>query len=324
MPEIDREIVMAGAALYGTDVGDLNYIGGMDGRVYGYARDGRDYVLKLAPMDDGRLAALDEQLAFMRYLADGGVRVARPVPSRHGRLVEKLASGNTTLVAMAFERAPGKHVDAGNPTEWNATLYRNWGRTMGRMHALSRRYALRPDTALPDWRGEVDGFAEWCEDDAVRERWLALGRYLETLPRTQDCFGPVHNDLHPANFVVDGDGQITVIDFDVCNRHWFATDIGIAIYHALWMGSARDGRSPEEHAAEFLRCFMAGYAGENDLDAVWIERLPHFLKYRQILLYVVFSHEWAEGNDWQRAELARWRQRIVDGEPVVDPACLML
>ncbi|HHX63740.1 MAG TPA: phosphotransferase, partial [Chloroflexi bacterium] len=226
------------------------------------------------------------------------------------------------LAVMAFDRAPGRHVDAGNPAVWNGALYRNWGRTMGRMHALSRRYTLRPDTALPDWRGEMTWFAEWCDDDAVRDRWIELWRYLETLPRTDDCFGLIHNDLHPANFVVDDDGQITVLDFDGCNRHWFATDIGIALYHALWASAGRDRRSREEYAAEFLRCFMAGYSEENILDAVWIERLPHFLKYRQILLWIVFSHEWDGGNDWQRAELVRWRRRIVDGEPVVDPACL--
>ena len=47
--------------------------------------------------------------------------------------------------------------------------------------------------------------------------------------------------------------------------------------------------------------FMAGYGKENVLDDVWRERLPSFLKYRQMLLFVVFSDEWQKPNKWQNS-----------------------
>jgi Ser/Thr protein kinase RdoA (MazF antagonist) len=65
--------------------------------------------------------------------------------------------------------------------------------------------------------------------------------------------------------------------------------------------------------------FLAGYSAENTLDQAWLKRLPMFLRYRLILLYIVFSNEWAANrNAWQEKQLRSWRQHIVNDTPVVD------
>ena len=60
-----------------------------------------------------------------------------------------------------------------------------------------------------------------------------IGRLLEDLPRTRDCFGFVHNDPHIFNLLADGDA-ITLLDFDVANHHWFVSDIAIACQSVLF------------------------------------------------------------------------------------------
>ena len=116
----------------------------------------------------------------------------------------------------------------------------------------------------------------------------------------------------------DSDGTITVIDFDVCAHHWFATDIGIALFHGAWMGVSGD-QDPNTFLPGFYPHFMEGYTEENALDSFWHAQLSRFVDYRRLLLFSVFSNEWREPrNDWQTRMLDRWREDILDNRPVVD------
>jgi Ser/Thr protein kinase RdoA (MazF antagonist) len=79
--------------------------------------------------------------------------------------VEVIPAGDTCFIATVFERAKGERVRAGNPEVWNAELFRNWGRTIGRMHALTKRYTV-PDPAIKR--------PEWHEEELI----VNAGRYL--------------------------------------------------------------------------------------------------------------------------------------------------
>ena len=50
----------------------------------------------------------------------------------------------------------------------------------------------------------------------------------------------------------------------------------------------------------------------------WWRRLPMFLKYRQMLLYTVFSNESNTHNGWQAQWLNKSRRCIVNDIPVVN------
>ena len=146
----------------------------------------------------------------------------------------------------------------------------------------------------------------------MRDCWLARGRELETLPTDVDSYGLIHNDLHPQNFLVAGD-HLTVIDFDVAGYHWFATDVGIALFHAVWLGASREAERAA-FAAHFMGRFLGGYEQENRLAPEWLARLPLFLSYRRILLYIVFTDA---GEEWFRGQAASWRAAILADRPVV-------
>jgi Ser/Thr protein kinase RdoA (MazF antagonist) len=246
--------------------------------------------------------------------------VVKPALSRSGDLVQ-VVEDDKLYVVFCYEKAPGDHPRWDRGTAENDRLCETWGQVMGRMHALTKRYD--DGAEIGDWREEHTGFANWCRDDAVRAKWLELGEYLETLPRDVDSYGLIHNDLHPQNFVVTyagGQPQITVIDFEVCNHHWFACDIATALYPIAvrWVRLPDKRMTHLEFAQRAYDHFMIGYRRENRIDDAWLARLPYFLSYRRMLLHTVFVDEWPEPNEWQRKMLHDWRQGILHGTPVLD------
>lgn len=105
------------------------------------------------------------------------------------------------------------------------------------------------------------------------------------LPKDRDSYGLIHFDLHPWNFLIDGE-RLNVFDFDDCLYGWFALDIGVALYHALWWGRKND--AGQEFTREIIQSFLEGYASANHLSDFWLARIPLFMKYRQICKFSWF------------------------------------
>ncbi|MGC9393423.1 MAG: phosphotransferase enzyme family protein [Anaerolineae bacterium] len=313
--QVNEGILREGAALFGAEAATLHSLGGMDGAVYAYTQGDKDYILKFVPTAEDDLPLIVEKWDFVNYLAEHGVPVSRPVLSLNEQLVERAQDGTQVYAVFQAEKAPGKHVDGRHIAEYDTGLFREWGRTMGKMHALTQGYT--GGGHIGDWRGEVHFMTNWYPDEDVRAHWRAMEAYLDTLPQLRDAYGLIHNDLHPHNFLVDN-GRITVIDFDVCNHHWFATDIGIALFHAAWMGYGGD-KDPNAFLPGFYARFMEGYNEENTLDSFWLQQLVHFVDYRRLLMFSVFSNEWPEPRQpWQQDNLDHWRRGILAGKPVVE------
>ncbi|HEY3290439.1 MAG TPA: phosphotransferase [Anaerolineae bacterium] len=339
--DINPVILEAGARLFAVNSNDLKRLGGMDGVAYAYTQPdtGREYVLKFtpfpgfAPLGGERIATIGAKLDFVNYLSLNGVSVAKPAASINGAFVETLQMPDAPLptdgqepheppvyAVTSSERAPGRHVFQAN--EWNGEMFEEWGRIIGQMHRLTRVYEAQrtwPDGLVGNWESELYSFGRSCKDNEVRSRWFALGDVLRSFTPTPDCYGLIHNDPHQFNFMVhrqDGVLKLTLFDFDVCAYHWFMTDIGIALYHAL-MARRMEGQSALDFASHFIDRFMRGYSRENTLDNKWLLRLPLFTSYRRMLLYMVFTHEWASPTVDQKRQLDMWRQDIINDAPVI-------
>lgn len=318
--QVNDVVLEKGAFLFEVDPSALRSLGGMDGAVYDFERDGQAYIIKFVPTEHDRIELTRAKWQFVDYLARNDVAVAHPVLSRNGELIEAV-EGDRLYVVFSYEKAPGDHPRWDRGLADNDRIFEAWGQVMGRMHALTKHYD--GGSEIQGWQEEHVSFAGWCKDDAVRDRWLALGEYLKTLPQDVDGYGLIHNDLHPNNFVVTYEGDqpwITVIDFEVCNHHWFACDIATALYPLAvhWVRLPDNSMPHLAFAQRAYDHFMLGYRRENQIDDVWLSRLPHFLSYRRMLLYTVFSDEWQSPNDWQKKTLREWRQQILDGTPVLD------
>lgn len=324
--KISEAILASGAAAYAVDPLSFKLLGGMDGAVYACRRGSRAYAMKFAPIELDKLPAYDEKLDFIYYMKQGGIPVAAPLESPQGRRYETFQDGERLYVVTLMELADGNHPQPRNLYYWNERLFWTWGAVMGKMHALTQAYPhwqKDSETRLPDWQDERRFFADWCKEPKIVEQWLALVEELDALPRERDGFGLVHNDLHNWNFLYNPDrpagSLITIIDFDVCAYHWFIADIAIPVYHSMMWGKKKPITEREAFARQFMTHFMRGYQTENILDSAWLECLPAFLRYREILIYIVLSNEWPEEKRqrWQTAVLAEKRSRILRGEPVI-------
>jgi amicoumacin kinase len=323
--QIPDAVIAAGAALFGLTTADLRLLGGMEGAAYEFSRDGRPFVLKIAPTPTEQVAKLDAEYRFVRYLAANGVRLSEPVDSVAGALVEtadeETGDGKFVWAVTCATKAVGRHPTNRDASDLaNPALVREWGRVLGQMHRLTRSYPRDP--AVGDWRGEYEFMVGRCPDEEVLARWRAMHEYLAELPTPADAFGLVHNDLHQWNYTVSGPAdrpEITAFDFDCVNYHWFATEIGLAVFHTLWEGPRQTGSSRGQYAHWFLDELLAGYARENTLTDYWVAQVPRFVEYRRLLLFSVFADEWGKSdNAWRREQVATWRREIVAGEPVVD------
>lgn len=307
---VSHQALQAGADVFGCDVNALRLLergGAPDGAVYEYQQADRVYYLKFVPTAPDKMPAVEEKIAFVHYLRGGGAHVLEFVPSVRQRLVETVEAEDQVYAVSNTVKAPGRHLRHDDPADWTPRFFQQWGQTLGRMHALARRYA--GGVSILRWRDEHTFFANWCSDEAVREKWQALGAVLAALPEDRDAFGLIHNDLHSDNMLLDGD-TLTVLDFDVCTHHWFMTDIGIALFHPIWF------RRDPGFAATFAPHFMEGYCREHTLSRFWLDQLPTFLRYRQILFYIAMSHE--GDSPWLQNLLAGLKHSILNDLPITD------
>lgn len=312
-----EEIVNKAASLFDVEAGALHFLGGDDGDVYEVRLGDKAFILKLVPTTDEGIPVLSEKIDFAHFLSDHGVKLARWVPSIYDHQVEVIKAEGLVVAVTKLEKVPGNHPNMRDPKVWNAALFTQWGRIMGKMHHLTQQYT--GGNRIGHWNDEVGFFINWCSDPEVKKKWGVMESYLQTLPRPENAYGLIHNDLHPWNYMLYQD-EIIIFDFDVCGHHWFLTDIGIALFHGMWVDSWQNTLAMKDRNQKFYDSFMEGYAIENNLDGEWRERLPQFLKYRQLLSFTVFSdpNSAAHANRWQRQWVAAMRQGIVEDIPVFD------
>ncbi|HLO04609.1 MAG TPA: phosphotransferase [Symbiobacteriaceae bacterium] len=313
-------ILQEAATRYGITAEQLKNLGGFESFVYEFKRHDQHYILKLTHTLRRAEAYIMGEIEWLNFLADGGVSVARAIPSAGGRLVERIEAGDEgAWLAIAYDRAPGQRVTA---AEWNGELFAEWGRVVGQMHRLTQSYRL----SNPAYKRQ-----EWFEEDqlnarkylpaseaAVIARAEELLGSIRGLPTPPDAYGMLHTDLSHGNFFVH-EGRITAFDFDDCGYNWFASDIAVSLFSALVFPPAPI-EDPTAFAQAYLTAFFHGYRQENKLDPTWLPRLHDFLLLRDLLLFIVVHQSWdlSTWNDEQLVRLAEHRNRILEGRALVD------
>ncbi len=64
---------------------------------------------------------------------------------------------------------------------------------------------------------------------------------------------------------------------------------------------------------------MEGYRRENEIDPIWVTRIPDLVKLREMDLYIVITREGiADANDWCRRFMKGRREKIEYNKPFLD------
>jgi len=272
------------ARKFGTTPEALNELDGFESFIYEFEQDGQPYILRISHSERRSEAMIRGEVDWINYLVAGGAGASQVILSKNGSLVETAADGHGDLfVGTVFEKAPGIP-----PFQfgWTEQLYETYGRTLGRMHRLTRHYSPTDPLAYrPQWDAPIMLIEEsWLpeNDRLVFQKYREILEICRSLPQTEDQYGLIHYDAHAGNFFVAEDGSITLFDFDDCHYSWYANDIAIVLFYKV-MGA-------EDEAAftdAFMRYFIRGYQQENRLNPEWLGLIPLFLKMREIDLYGV-------------------------------------
>jgi len=303
---------------YGVTPDRARLLDGFESFMYEFDGTSGEYILRLGHSLRRSELLIQAEVDWINYLAAGGAAVARAILSAQGRLVEAIDDGHGgQFLATAFVKARGQSPwDSG----WSPTLYETYGQSIGRMHALSRRYRpTDPAWQRPHWDDpalmEVERFFP-TDDTIVRQKYRALLAYLRGLPRSIETYGLIHQDAHGGNFFVDEAGRITLFDFDDCAYSWYANDLAIILFYMI-----TNRADAIEITREFMPHFLRGYRRESQLDPIGLKELPHFLKLREIDLYAVIHRSFDVANidnAWCAKFMEGRRDRIERDVPYVE------
>jgi len=273
---------------YGLKTAQLEPLpGGHFNHVYGFTREGIDYVLRITPPNDEiDLHATEAILDWMSFLSTHAASITRPLLSRNGRLIELIEQDDGFYIVVAFERAEGALAEQLALDQWSDGLFQNIGRAVGKMHALAGEYV--PSAGLvrrPDWDKGGNLFNEKANPSQalIEEKKERLREHIQTLPKDKDSHGLIHTDLHFGNIYINTNkNTITIFDFDDCCYGWFVMDITVSLFDILVL---YPGADKDAFAVRFLGNYLEGYRAEKSLSTFWVKQLPHFLKLLELGIY---------------------------------------
>lgn len=313
----NNDILAAACQRYGIAPDKIQLLDGFESFIFEFNRPDGDYILRIGHSYRRTPDQIRGEVDWINYLSDGGTTVARAVLSAAGELVEPLEDGQGgQFLCTAFFKArggiPGKE-------QINESLFLNYGRLLGRMHALAKAYSPSnsawkrytwdspenntPDRQLPS------------SERGIREKYRPLFDHLQALPRGPDGYGMIHQDAHTGNLFVDEDYTLTLFDFDDCVYGHFIYDIAMVLFYiAGWGGDEIPG-----FTERFMPVFLQGYREYNRLDPRWLLEIPRFLKLREIDLFaaILFAMGEKPGDTWCASFMQGRRTKIEQDVPFI-------
>jgi Ser/Thr protein kinase RdoA (MazF antagonist) len=263
---------------YDFEIDNVININSGSNKVYKIRKDEQNYYLRISYREyDYILAEID----WISYLIDS-IKAPVLVKSNNDKSIEIFQEDGIIYVLCVFYELEGVFWDKNDILTWNETVFYNWGNTMGRMHRMTKNYQP-PKGAFkrPLFENNLVSLEYYKDVPSVCKKMAQMQVEISELSHDIDSYGLIHCDMHQQNFLINKN-EISVLDFDDCKYGFFALDIGIALYHAIWWGLPDNNFSKNNFALKIISNFMAGYNMENYLSDFWLKKILFFMKYRQI------------------------------------------
>jgi len=320
--------------LYQLNDYELHAVTGHEGgrnEVYICSQNGeKKYVLRISATGDRTEEDYLAETEFVHYLADGGAPVADVIPSKNGRLVERIASANaaapeeTFAFASLFEFAKGMLLcDNGYRYREGAPLteyFYNTGKTLGAIHRLSKNFTPKHRRADYFDKFNMDYIGQLIPDEytelkaAIADRIRQFGEF----PKTADNYGLVHFDFCDGNYHVDmNTGDVTAFDFDNCCYCWYMFDLAHLWTHGVgWFQQERDPAKRSEGMDWYFSHILSGYRSETDVSEGELSKLTLYID-MTIIEYIVDEFECAarDGEDVDPEDIEDEAECLINGIP---------
>lgn len=273
---------------YGIVQDQIKPLDAFESFIYEYERGGEGYILRIGHSFRKSEALIRGEVDWINYLAKGGVSVARAISSTRENLVEAIDDGaGGQFLTTAFVKARGQKPWLAG---WTSARFENYGRLLGKMHALAVDYQAVPAWRRPEWDdGSMQFLNLYLPASEVRahEKYQSVLEHVRSLPKDRASYGLIHQDAHQNNFLMDEAGVLTLFDFDDCVYSWFINDIAIVLFYISMDAEELGFSTTAAFTAEFMTHFLRGYRQAYPLANHWLKEIPHFLKLRELELYAV-------------------------------------
>ena len=257
-------------------------------------------IIRIAFLNDRKKEDFLSELEYVRYLSEHGGSVSNAVDSRKGNLMEEVIHNNHTFYICLFERARGKMLVENNYRYREgapiAEYFYNCGKTLGKLHQLSKEYHPVHRRYHFFDKCNVDYIEELIPNSLslLKEKLLSLLKTLEGLDRDRNSFGMVHFDYGDGNYMIDFDtGDITVYDFDDSCFCWYMFDLASTWRNGVgWIQFEQDAAKRKKFMEDYFETILAGYRSESNVEDSMLEQLPLFI---QVILMenIIAEFEWA-------------------------------
>ncbi|MGM0847334.1 MAG: phosphotransferase enzyme family protein [Bacillota bacterium] len=233
-----------------------------------------------------------EEVIYTDFLFKEGFGVSPSIPSLNGRVVEKVTLEDKEVLSVLYKSAPGAHLSR---NQWNAEVLKELGRQTGKLHRLSKKFEkVHPIRYINDWHdNEEYAFLKYIpkEESTIREIAEKILSTIKTIPINDSNYGLLHGDLWLENILVDKDLNLTMVDFQDCEKHFYIFDLAVPIYSALEYSFAGGGNIVE-YGRSITKAIIEGYQEENELSVEMVDNLPLFIKLKEIFEYSLMHMFW--------------------------------
>ena len=298
--------------------GKISLLDGFESFIYEFNRSDGDFILRIGHSLRRTSDHILGEVAWINYLYAGGTTVARAILSIDGKLVEPIQDGfGDAFLCTAFVKARGK---IAGKEQINERLFVNYGRLLGRMHALAKDYTpTSPDMQRYAWDDPENNTPDRqlpATESSIRRKYQLVFDRLQRLPRDRDGYGMIHQNAHTGNLFVDDDYKLTLFDFDDCVYGHFIYDIAMVVFYIAGWGK----EDIPGFIKQFMCSFLQGYREQNHLDPHWLKEIPLFLKLREIDLFATILYSMGETPDdeWCARYMLGRRARIENDVPFID------
>jgi Ser/Thr protein kinase RdoA (MazF antagonist) len=306
----NEDLLFTAAERFQIEQSSLEKVSTSESFIYSGICQGKEIILRITHSSHRSVIEIEGEMEWIAHLISQGVPASRPVLSVHSNVIEEIPTKEGQFFVTVFEKAPGRHP---NIHDWKRDFFIEWGRTTGAMHKAAVLFDYT--TKRPMWQNEynITAIHTYGEPDLIEvQRQLICD--LEALPKDESVYGIIHSDFEDGNFFIHH-GTIHPFDFDECQYHWFAYDIGNAVRAASWFVA---DTNPVYTVEEFLNDFLEGYYSEYHLDFHWIEKLPTFIRLRDLCIYVyLIGKRGHDMSEWEKRFLARMKEEIRAKKPCV-------
>ncbi|PEF26005.1 protein kinase [Bacillus thuringiensis] len=245
----------------------------------------------------------EEQIEEVLY--QNGLGVPPIIPSLQGNFVEKFTL-DKEIFAVLYKAAPGIHLPR---SEWNSNIFKKLGKQIGKLHRISKSFEkIKPVKHINDWyENEEYNFLKYIpkEENTIREIASDVLTSIKELPKSPSNYGLIHGDLWLENILVENNSNLTMIDFQDCEKHFYIFDLAVPIYSAIEYSFAGNGNIVD-YEYSITKALFEGYQEKNELPKEMKDKFPLFIKLKEIFEYSLM-HMY-----WDKDELTEEQVRIMN------------